>query len=97
SEVKGTERYGRVEAVPRGEAPREVVECALRAALLIGDGLYGVDLKETPRGAPTSTKTSCATSWSGWKRPRRRAAPAAAAAPSPRRRWRPSAARCGRG
>ena len=50
SESKGTERYGRVEAVPRGEAPRAVVECALRAALLIGDGLYGVDLKETPKG-----------------------------------------------
>ena len=50
SESKGTERYGRVQAVPRGEAPREVVELALRAAALIGRGLYGVDLKETPRG-----------------------------------------------
>jgi glutathione synthase/RimK-type ligase-like ATP-grasp enzyme/gamma-glutamyl:cysteine ligase YbdK (ATP-grasp superfamily) len=50
TETKGTERYGRVEAVPREEAPREVVELALRAAGLIGRGLYGVDLKETPRG-----------------------------------------------
>ncbi|MFL5385647.1 MAG: glutamate-cysteine ligase family protein [Longimicrobiaceae bacterium] len=50
SEAKGTERYGRVEAVPRDQAPREVVDCALRAALLIGDGLYGVDLKETAKG-----------------------------------------------
>lgn len=50
SASKGTERYGRVEAVPRDEAPRAVVDCALRAAALIGDGLYGVDLKETPKG-----------------------------------------------
>lgn len=46
----GKERYGRVEAVPRGDAPRDVVEAALKAAALIGDGLYGVDLKETPDG-----------------------------------------------
>jgi glutathione synthase/RimK-type ligase-like ATP-grasp enzyme/gamma-glutamyl:cysteine ligase YbdK (ATP-grasp superfamily) len=50
TETKGTERYGKVEAVPRHEAPRAVVELALRAAGLIGRGLYGVDLKETPRG-----------------------------------------------
>jgi len=50
SESKGTERYGRVEAVSRGEAPRAVVQLALRAAALIGDGMYGVDLKETPAG-----------------------------------------------
>jgi glutathione synthase/RimK-type ligase-like ATP-grasp enzyme/gamma-glutamyl:cysteine ligase YbdK (ATP-grasp superfamily) len=46
----GKERYGRVEAVPRDAAPRAVVETALRAARLIGDGLYGVDLKETADG-----------------------------------------------
>jgi glutathione synthase/RimK-type ligase-like ATP-grasp enzyme/gamma-glutamyl:cysteine ligase YbdK (ATP-grasp superfamily) len=46
----GKERYGRVEAVPRAEAPRDVVDAALRAARLIGDGLYGVDLKETADG-----------------------------------------------
>ena len=50
SEQKGTERYGRVEAVPREAAPPDVVETALRAARLIGDGLYGVDLKETADG-----------------------------------------------
>jgi len=50
TEVKGTERYGRVQAVPRDQAPRAVVEVALRAASLIGDGLYGVDLKETADG-----------------------------------------------
>ena len=31
-------------------APAEVVDIAVRAAALIGDGLYGVDLKETPDG-----------------------------------------------
>ncbi|HYW13146.1 MAG TPA: glutamate-cysteine ligase family protein [Longimicrobium sp.] len=46
----GKERYGRVKAVPREQAPRDVVDAALRAARLIGDGLYGVDLKETADG-----------------------------------------------
>jgi glutathione synthase/RimK-type ligase-like ATP-grasp enzyme len=32
------------------DAPREVVEVALKAANLIGNGLYGVDLKQTERG-----------------------------------------------
>jgi glutathione synthase/RimK-type ligase-like ATP-grasp enzyme len=32
------------------QAPREVIELALRAAGLIGDGLYGVDIKQTERG-----------------------------------------------
>lgn len=47
---KGTERYGRVEAVARGQAPADVIDTALRAARLIGHGFYGVDIKETPRG-----------------------------------------------
>jgi hypothetical protein len=50
SEKGGVERYGKVEAVPRAEAPRAVTEVALRAARLIGRGMYGVDLKETARG-----------------------------------------------
>lgn len=50
SEIGGSERFGRVEAVPRDEAPREVVELGLRAAALIGNGIYGVDIKETPAG-----------------------------------------------
>jgi glutathione synthase/RimK-type ligase-like ATP-grasp enzyme len=50
SAEKGTERYGRVEAIPREQTPRAVADAALRAAALIGDGLYGVDLKETPKG-----------------------------------------------
>ena len=32
------------------EAPTLVLQTAVRAANLIGDGLYGVDLKETPDG-----------------------------------------------
>lgn len=43
-------RYGRVEAVPRDEAPRDVVKLACRASKLIGEGLYGVDLKQTKSG-----------------------------------------------
>jgi glutathione synthase/RimK-type ligase-like ATP-grasp enzyme/gamma-glutamyl:cysteine ligase YbdK (ATP-grasp superfamily) len=43
-------RYGRVDAVPRDKAPAEVVRVGCRAAKLVGDGLYGVDLKETPSG-----------------------------------------------
>jgi len=42
--------FGRVEAVPLAEAPSAVCELALAGAALIGDGLYGVDLKETPAG-----------------------------------------------
>jgi glutathione synthase/RimK-type ligase-like ATP-grasp enzyme len=46
---------GRVEgqtvAISVGEAPREVVQTAWRAANLIGDGLYGVDLKQVPDGS----------------------------------------------
>jgi glutathione synthase/RimK-type ligase-like ATP-grasp enzyme len=37
---------GPVEAVAVAEAPEEVVRIALRAANLIGDGLYGVDIKQ---------------------------------------------------
>ncbi|MGQ9370809.1 RimK family protein [Azospirillum sp. A39] len=32
------------------EAPREVIDVAVKAAALIGDGLYGVDLKQNDRG-----------------------------------------------
>lgn len=46
----GRTRYGKVEAVPRAEVPAPVVALALEAAALIGDGLYGVDLKETATG-----------------------------------------------
>lgn len=46
---RGT-RFGRVEAVPAEECPAAVRELALAGAALIGDGLYGVDIKETPEG-----------------------------------------------
>ena len=37
--------YGRVEAVPLDQVPGELLELAVRAASLVGEGLYGVDLK----------------------------------------------------
>lgn len=37
---------GKAEAIPVDEAPLPVVQTALKAAALIGDGLYGVDLKQ---------------------------------------------------
>lgn len=45
TDAAGRTRYGRVEAVPMSDVPRGVVSAAVRAANLIGDGLYGVDLK----------------------------------------------------
>jgi glutathione synthase/RimK-type ligase-like ATP-grasp enzyme len=39
-------RYGRVKTLPVELAPRRVVNTALKAAQLIGNGLYGVDLKQ---------------------------------------------------
>lgn len=38
--------YGRVETLPVDEAPENIVTTAVRAATLIGNGLYGVDMKE---------------------------------------------------
>ncbi len=46
----GQRRYGKVEAVTVHDAPPSVKELALEAAALIGDGLYGVDIKETEAG-----------------------------------------------
>ncbi len=43
-------RFGRVEAVPREAAPAAVKRLAVAAARLMGDGLFGVDLKETASG-----------------------------------------------
>jgi glutathione synthase/RimK-type ligase-like ATP-grasp enzyme len=40
-------RYGRVETLPVELAPRAAVKLALAAANLIGDGLYGVDVKQS--------------------------------------------------
>jgi glutathione synthase/RimK-type ligase-like ATP-grasp enzyme len=46
----GRMREGGFRAVPVEAAPEEVVRTALRAARPIGDGLYGVDLKQNERG-----------------------------------------------
>jgi len=43
------EDYGRVQTMPIELAPASVVRTALKAANLIGDGLYGVDLKQIER------------------------------------------------
>jgi glutathione synthase/RimK-type ligase-like ATP-grasp enzyme len=45
----GRHRSGRVEALPLEHVPRQVVRTAVRASRLIGDGLYGVDLKQIGR------------------------------------------------
>lgn len=43
---QGRERHGQVEAIPLDEIPKAVVATAVKAANLMGDGLYGVDVKE---------------------------------------------------
>ena len=40
-------RWGRTDTIAIADVPKNVVELAVRAASLIGDGLYGVDLKES--------------------------------------------------
>ncbi|KAA6184673.1 RimK family protein [Thiohalocapsa marina] len=50
-EADGKRDEGGFETVPVEQAPADVVRVALRAANLIGDGLYGVDVKATERGA----------------------------------------------
>jgi len=42
----GNDLFGRFDTLPLGKVPRSVVRTALKAANLIGDGLYGVDLKQ---------------------------------------------------
>ncbi|WP_041795722.1 RimK family protein [Pararhodospirillum photometricum] len=46
----GSEEYGGFRTFDVADAPAEIVALALRAANLMGNGLYGVDLKETERG-----------------------------------------------
>jgi glutathione synthase/RimK-type ligase-like ATP-grasp enzyme len=46
SNVKARQRYGRVETLAVDSAPAGAVELGIRAAGLIGEGLYGVDIKE---------------------------------------------------
>jgi glutathione synthase/RimK-type ligase-like ATP-grasp enzyme len=47
TDVNGDGRYGKSETIPVELAPRRAVSAALKAANLIGDGLYGVDVKES--------------------------------------------------
>lgn len=49
-EAKGGPRHGGFNTVDVAAAPQSVVRTAVKAANLIGDGLYGVDLKLTERG-----------------------------------------------
>ncbi|MCB1726880.1 MAG: RimK family alpha-L-glutamate ligase, partial [Gammaproteobacteria bacterium] len=46
---KGKPREGAFDTLPLDEAPKAVVQTALKAANAIGNGLYGVDLKQTGR------------------------------------------------
>ena len=41
---------GGLRSMTIGQAPPEVIDIGLRAAQLIGNGLYGVDIKETEDG-----------------------------------------------
>jgi len=47
---RGSAGEGEVDTLAVEDAPSEVVGTALRAAGLVGDGLYGVDLKDTSDG-----------------------------------------------
>ncbi|PHP68284.1 RimK family alpha-L-glutamate ligase [Zhengella mangrovi] len=49
-ETGGRPQEGGFRSFSLAEAPPEVIDIAVRAARCIGDGLYGVDLKETPDG-----------------------------------------------
>jgi glutathione synthase/RimK-type ligase-like ATP-grasp enzyme len=44
--AKGTAKSGGFETVPVRDAPAEVIKLALKATQAVGDGLYGVDLKQ---------------------------------------------------
>jgi hypothetical protein len=49
----------KTEALSIGEAPNTVIDTAVRAATLIGDGFYGVDLKQRAEvGIPASVRMS---------------------------------------
>jgi len=44
--ASGAKAHGRADTIPVDQAPRAVVDLAVRAASLYGDGLFGVDLKQ---------------------------------------------------
>jgi len=45
-EARGASSYGAWETLPVSDAPKPVMSLALRAASLVGNGFYGVDLKQ---------------------------------------------------
>ncbi|HKI85514.1 MAG TPA: RimK family protein [Thermoanaerobaculia bacterium] len=47
--LSGRARYGQVESIPLDQVPEALLRTAVKAANLIGDGLYGVDLKQVGR------------------------------------------------
>jgi glutathione synthase/RimK-type ligase-like ATP-grasp enzyme len=49
-EKDGGLSFGGVSTIAVEDAPKAVIEAAVKAARLIGDGLYGIDLKENDRG-----------------------------------------------
>jgi glutathione synthase/RimK-type ligase-like ATP-grasp enzyme len=51
NQADGGAAYGKVEAVPLELVPTAVVRTAVKAASLIGDSLYGVDVKQVGRQA----------------------------------------------
>lgn len=46
----GKIRQGKWDTLPAEQLPKDVIDTALRAANLIGNGLYGVDMKQTDQG-----------------------------------------------
>jgi len=46
----GATTFGGTDTIPVEEAPKRVIDIAVKCARLIGDGLYGIDLKENERG-----------------------------------------------
>lgn len=49
-DADGSHAEGRTQAFALADVPREVLEAATRSARLIGDGFYGVDIKQRPDG-----------------------------------------------
>jgi glutathione synthase/RimK-type ligase-like ATP-grasp enzyme len=45
--AKNDDKYGLADCVPVDEVPQKIMTTALKACKLIGEGLYGVDLKES--------------------------------------------------
>ncbi|RTE85574.1 MULTISPECIES: RimK family protein [Gammaproteobacteria] len=47
---QGKNKSGSFTCIGVHQVPKDVIKIALQATRLIGDGLYGVDIKETPKG-----------------------------------------------